>query len=370
MDHRVQFTATIQELSTDASSLGIPESVYSEIKAKDPNPFWVVLEIGREGTSGGDLGSLGKRVKHWTAMAIKELARKVSGGKVFTDVHGDPSDQGRSTYGRVVHGMCDTVAGKQRATAVAYIADEGVRKRIKSGDLNICSVEAMVNVVKNAVDFIVEGVDTVGGLLMASAKKETAGFGSAGILTSVQELGEEQVMTVTKKDVKAFIWENNLQPKDLFSGDELSKDQIVSGLMDSAVDEKEHELRQEIDKIAGERDAISGELKPLKAKEASVRARALIVDSEDVKKLSKTQGEAVVDMVVDGLGDVSGMSDADLATAVSGGIKGKIDLVKKLSGGGTGTPPKGVPADKGEEDEGGDDNPYAKGIDSGSEDQK
>jgi len=359
MDHQVTFSAKIEELSTDGISLGVPEHIYDEIKASDPNPFWVKLEVGREGVSGGALSSLGKVNKRWTSMSIKELASKIKGALIFTDTHGDPSDTSRKSFGRIVSGIADKISGKTTAYAIAYIKDESVRDRIKSGELNICSIEGMVNAVQSAGEFIVDSVASVGGLLIAAGNKENPGFANAGVLQSVQELGEPHdkggKMTIELKDVKDFILANGTAPEKLFGAEQLANCDIVKGIANSATEEaKANALKENqkvIDEMKAENEALINRVKPFEAEESKKRLAKLMEENSDIKQLPKNQAQAVIDNAVKNIGDIDGKTDAELSVIANGQIKAGIDFVKQLSGKSV---PQGDPAPGGVQPDDGD----------------
>jgi len=340
MDHAITFSAKIEELSTDGISLGVPDHIYNEIKANDPNPFWVKLEVGREGVSGGALSSLGKVTKRWTSMSIKELASKIKGALVFTDNHGDPGDTSRKSFGRIVSGIADKVAGKTTAYAIAYIKDQAVRDRIKSGELNICSIEGMVNAVQSAGEFIVDSVASVGGLLIAAGSKEVAGFANAGVLQSVQELGEPnnkgEKMTIELKDVRDFIVANGTAPEKLYGAEQLANCDIVKGIANSATEEAKANAVKENQKVIDEmkvaNDALVARVKPFEAEESKKRLSKMMEENHDIKQLPKIQAQAVIDLAVKNIGDIEGKTDAELAIMATGQIATGIDFVKQLSG--------------------------------------
>jgi len=366
VDHNIQFTATINELGITADDLRIPESTYNRIKANDPNPFWVALEVGRVGKSSGGLkvaGRMKATIKRWSKVAIQELASVLSGGKVFTDKHGDPNDKSRSVFGEVVHGYNEVVDGRMRAVSVAYIRDQNTRDRIKKGELNVCSIEAVVSVLETATEFVVERVKKVAGLVIANGGKEKAGFQSAGILMSVQELegeGEGEIM-IKKSDVKAWIEDNNASLRDVFSSDAIANDPTVTGIVKSAMDESDANAEKELAKIKKELEKSNGELAPFKAEVANKRTKDMISENAEIKKLTQTQGTVAVDLIVKSMGDTSAMSDAEIATKLTAEVESTIGIVKSLSGGKV-EEKKGVAGDTGGT---GENNPYA--SDAGAE---
>lgn len=340
--HKLFFTATIQELEAQ-TTIDVPEYIRERILAEDPNPFWALLEVGKEGTSKGDLGSYGKTSKRWTSVAIKELAKKIKSAKIFTDNHGDPESFDRKSFGEVVHGYYDTIAGKTRALAVAYIKDPQVRERIKKGDLNICSIEGIVNVVNRMGNFIVDSVNSVKGLLIAEGKRAKAGFDGAGIMLSVQELEGELEMTIKLSDVKAYIVDHNTAPKDIFTSDQLSKDDVVKGIITSAVDEQKHNAEKEIKKLEKEIEKVTEENKPFRIEAGKVKVKNMMTENPEVKAMSKEKAQAVMDFALNDLSeDIFDKTDAEIAEAVGKKLEAGINFAKSFTGEKKTEPNKGV----------------------------
>lgn len=331
--HRLFFTATIQELQSVNNQIDVPEYVRERIIAQDPHPFWAILEVGREGISKGDLGHLGKTSKRWTSVAIKELSEKIKTAKIFTGNHGDPEDESRPSFGEIVHAYNDEVDGKKRALAVAYIKDEKVREQIKSGELNICSIEGMVNVVNKMGNFIIDSVEKVKGLLIAKSKDAMAGFNSAGVMLSVQELGEEIVDMIKLSDVKAYIVDHNITPRALFTSDQLSNDEIVKGIVTSSTDEAKHEAEKQIKKLQREKDAIVEENKPYRLEAGKAQVKALMMEHTGVKQLSKAQALAVMDFASKNITEDAYELDAsEMAKLVNEKLIAGIEFAKSLGG--------------------------------------
>jgi len=369
MRYAARFTATIDELGTDGQKLGVPAAVSDRIKAKDPNPFWVLFEVGREGASGGTLASMGKRTKRWLGAAIKELAGAITGARIFTDVHGDENDRNRPSFGEVVHGFWDTVNDKARAMAIAYIPEGTVRERIKKGELDICSVEAAAVVLDTGHDFIVESVESCGGLLIAAGSKEMPGFASAGVLQSVQELGKkegEEDMTVTLADVKKFVSDNGTTPEKIFDERDLAGSSLVRGVVDSAVGEAvekakaeaEATAKVEVDKLTAQVGTLTAEAKPFREQAQAKRLNDMMTENEDLKKMTKEQAAAAMKMAsrsIEATGGIDGKDDAQVATLITEYLNEGMEFVKNLGTiapiKGDETPaPNGVQGDEGKSD--------------------
>ena len=376
MRYAARFTATIDELGTDGQKLGVPAAVSDRIKAKDPNPFWVLFEVGREGASGGTLASMGKRTKRWLGAAIKELAGAITGARIFTDVHGDENDKSRPSFGEVVHGFWDTVNDKARAMAIAYIPEGPVRERIKNGELDICSVEAAAVVLDTGHDFIVESVESCGGLLVAAGSREMPGFASAGVLQSVQELGVkkgEEDMTVTLADVKKFVSDNGTTPEKIFDERDLAGSSLVRGVVDSAVGEAVEKAKAEaaatakveVDKLTAQVGTLTAENAPYRKEAGTKRLNGMMADNEDLKKMTKEQAAAAMKMAnrsISAVGGIEGKDDAQVAVLITEHLGEGMEFVKSL---GTIAPitddknkaPDGVTGDEGK-------NPFAAEPDS------
>jgi len=171
----------------------LPPNILENIKATDPHPFFAVYDIGGEGASNGSLDGKKTR-KIWSFAAIKELARKIKDG-VAGVIHGhNIQDQDSKTkHGRIIHAFTKTIKNSLHAIAVAHVTSSDMIEKIKSGKLDICSIEGNVLLARDnpGGNWFVKKVDKINNLALESSAVTNAGFGGAGILATIQELSNK-----------------------------------------------------------------------------------------------------------------------------------------------------------------------------------
>lgn len=188
----VNIIAHISEMS---ASECIPPDVLNDIKAKDPHPYFAVWDIGGEGVSTGLVNRSGRAEKKiWSFSAIKELASKIKSG-VAGVIHGHNIVFGndlKKKGGQIIHAFTKTIQNSLHAIAVSYITDKTMIDNIESGKLDLCSIEGNVVLARDDPNgnWFVKTVNEIKNLALGSSTVESAGFNSAGILATIQELTE------------------------------------------------------------------------------------------------------------------------------------------------------------------------------------
>jgi hypothetical protein len=189
MNKRVLVNARIQELQGDAVAAMIGPLRYQQITALDASPMFVSLIVGHEGVSKGEIVGLGARVKEWARQQIARLAELLHpSGRVAplifdgsSDWHGNQS--GRQPCGEVVASASLENAGLLEARAVGYIyaGQTQVREMVRSGALDVCSVEADVFLDEQNGRQIVQDVIAATAVVLGNSKKQTPGFAGARV---------------------------------------------------------------------------------------------------------------------------------------------------------------------------------------------
>ena len=207
---KVYLCAPVQEMARDEVRALIGEDRYQAIKARDPHPFFVALTAGHEGESRGRILTGGHRLetgatetgdhrlktcatsKSWSAERIRELARHLRQAPVYLFHNSDNSP--RRPVGEIVAATARRLKGRLHALAVAYIADPTARGRIRSGELDTCSIEAELEFSRRrkTESWLVEAVRRVSGLALGSRALASPGFPGAGLLAVVQEFEGEK----------------------------------------------------------------------------------------------------------------------------------------------------------------------------------
>lgn len=189
MNKRVLVSARITELAGDAVSALIGPLRYQQITALDASPMFVSLTVGHEGVSRGEVVGLGARVKEWARKQIARLAELLHpSGRVAplifdgsTDWHGNQS--GRQPCGEVIASNTGENAGLLEARAVGYIyaGQVQVREMVRSGALDVCSVEADVFLDEQNGRQIVQDVIAATAVVLGNSRKQTPGFAGARV---------------------------------------------------------------------------------------------------------------------------------------------------------------------------------------------
>lgn len=172
----------------------LPPSILERIKAIDPHPFFAVYDIGGEGVSDGVTDNQKQR-KVWSFSAIKELARKIK-DDVAGIIHGhnELHQDSKPKYGRIIHSFTKTIQNSLHAIAVAHITDDQTIQDIKSGKLDVCSIEGNVLLARDTGggNWFVKKVQNIVNLALESSSVSKGGFKSAGILATIQELSQSK----------------------------------------------------------------------------------------------------------------------------------------------------------------------------------
>lgn len=186
----VRILAHISEMS--ASDCLSPE-LLQQIKRTDPHPFLVVYDVGGEGVSSGKIDHKKER-KIWSFRAIKELSRRIREGVVgIIHGHNAPGEDIRRKVGRVIYSFTKTIKDSLHALAVAHITDLDIIEDIKSGKLNICSIEGNVLLAREDQHstWFVKDVEKITNLAIGSSSVNNPGFSGAGVLATIQEMNKE-----------------------------------------------------------------------------------------------------------------------------------------------------------------------------------
>ena len=179
----------------------------------------------------------------------------------------------------------------------------------------------------------------VPGIILAGSQ-ETPGFAGAGVVASVQELatpGEGDDVTIRKSDVKAFVIDNNMNPEELFSREDLASSTTVLGIIDAAVAEGKIELETENEKLTKSNKKLVDEVAPHRSQIAIAGANKYMDEHTTMKALTKGQADAVRAFAVEGIeASLEGVTDAQMAKLVDGRIERGVEFVKAHLPGGDG----------------------------------
>lgn len=183
----------IAHISEMAAEDVLPPDTLKKIKQTDPHPFFAVYDVGGEGVSTGTVNNKKER-KVWSFAAIKELAKKLKDSSAGIIIgHNALNEDTKKKHGRIVHAFTKTVRGSLHAIAVAHIFSNDVINKIKSKELDVCSIEGDVILARKdpQSNWFIKQVDKIQNLALGSSSVTSPGFVGAGILATIQELSEK-----------------------------------------------------------------------------------------------------------------------------------------------------------------------------------
>ncbi|MEW6129594.1 MAG: hypothetical protein AB1757_21315 [Acidobacteriota bacterium] len=187
MRQTVAVRANIQELQSNAVSALIGPVRLAAIQAIDATPMFVEMTVGHEGVSRGEIVGLGAKAKEWGKRVIRRLSELLNpsgrnsaqifdGGLVY---HGN--QDARTPCGEVVHSRTTEESGLMTSKAVGYIYEGEIRELIRSGERDVCSVEAEVEIVEEGGRHFVEDVLNATAVVLGDSRKQTPGFAGARV---------------------------------------------------------------------------------------------------------------------------------------------------------------------------------------------
>lgn len=331
VNRSVVLEATITEFAVANAGEYVPEAIMSEIRKQDPHPYLAVFEVGTEGISRGE----GIR-KVWSFAAIKELAKaaQVRIGKIFYQ-HGptDNSHEGRQSLGEIIHGFYKRVNGAMKAYAVGWIQDKTTRDKIDSGEYDICSIEANVDLERQGEgNWFVQGVKKLTGLALASSAQATPGFAGASVEAVIRELADEGKgmgdsnssgrVFYTVPETKVAVQMLNLKPSDLFGSDDILACDCVKKATEKAVADA-------IAPVQKEKEKLEKEMAPLKAEQT----KAAVADMVKKSPLLTNAPQKQIDYLTEQLqrnGEILAASGDKLKNLVDSQLQVNLDMVKRL----------------------------------------
>lgn len=352
----------------------IDAETLNEIKSRDDDPVFAMMSIGYEGTSAGELYSdtgTGEKLARWFKQlwplkAVKQLV-SIMKSNDFTPIYTqhEPNQFYRKAVGHLVASVKKLIDGVSHAIGIAYITDADARERVISGEYDACSLEAELRFAPttNPLKWMVDNVNKLTGIALCNHDKIKTGFANSNILAVVTAMQTEATIhneekgqqvenkTVTFRDVKEYIEENDIKPERLFSTETLTAVDAVKGAFETdqadVVKKKDEEIKK-----------LSDELVPYKKSAQSQRVKDLISGSELLKDEYKETVEYLTSVLrVDLKGDDTDQATIDeaikeqMASLKSAGMlskggKKKADGDKKKN-----TNEKGTEEKKGDEEE-------------------
>jgi hypothetical protein len=337
-DGSCRITATVREMAEADILSEIPPDQMAAIRAEDPHPLLLALDVAQEGESTGEIMRAGKSYGHfrkiWGAKAIGEFASKL-GGAALRGIaklwHGKKHDE-KSEVGQVVKSITRKVGDKLHAIAFCWISDPKAKADFAKGEISTGSMEAECLFDPDNKNLVVSAIKSVAGIMLAG-KGANPGFPGATVLASIQELaGEpenkkekdmgEEVLTL--RDVQDAIRDNGWTPTQIYGAETLLKDRTV-------VDATAEQIKAEIEKATSEHEE---KLKALEADAAAWQKHQVNSTVADLIKQSPalkdaTKGTAAfVAKALDGRIDLAGIDEDKRQALVDSQIKSQLDFIK------------------------------------------
>lgn len=191
----IQFSSIILPEAEILAEIG--EEKMRKIKAMDPKPKFVVYAVGQEGKSNPNILAGDNKPVMWMKEKISQLAKSIKAGtKLFFGHNKDNSTEGRESYGEVVASFERMIAGKNTALIVAYVPAE---KREFVAKQDIISMEAVIELVDQGMQYLADGIKKVTGLAIGSSENWKPAMPGAAQLSMIQAMS---ITTLEKPEVK------------------------------------------------------------------------------------------------------------------------------------------------------------------------
>lgn len=301
--------ATNADITAEEITKALPPAARAALNGKKA----VAYVIAEEGESRPRVIGEGTQVLKWPRAVIKRVAESVDKGTKFFERHNaDSSHENRKALGEVIGTFTRVVGDKLQAIAVGLLYGE-------RPDLDVCSIEADVRVAGDMVG----DVESVTGVALSSSKVDSPAFPGARRLATLQcfnepsdkddsnkdkagENGhpEREKKMATFEEVKQFIRDHNVFPRQLFTLDDLKGDREFGPILDTgakAVTEKTAlETRiKELEKGSSdavrkmEVDAAKGRFEKLIPEGATDKQKAFYLRRFDAAKMEKLDDAAL-----------------------------------------------------------------------------
>lgn len=231
----------LQAFSENEIMDNLPVSVYNSIKAKDENPLFRAYVIGHTGTSKPRVIGEGSKEISWTKKAIQSLKSAFQKGiKFFRGHNQDNTTDNRESLGELVAVYEKEIDGILHSIGIGYFP-----KKDEVKDMNVCSIEADVNLIEQAGRYIADKIEKLTGIALGNSMQETPAFAGAKVIGEIQAFentGLEKTMTFD--EVKKAIKELNIFPHQIYSDSELKSDNVFGKVFsDYETLKKEHETK-------------------------------------------------------------------------------------------------------------------------------
>ena len=263
--------------TVDVLALVSPEQL-ARVKELDPAPEFRAYAIAHEGEAHPNLVGYGKVAVKYFREAVQRIHERLAlGTPLFSGHNADNSTAGREVLGEVVGKTLKEIGGRLYDVAVAWIRPEH-----KARTLDVCSIEAEVELTDGDGAFRAVDVGEITGIALGDSRANSPAFAGATLLSSIQCWAEREGGTMTLEELKAKIAELKAKPSDLFDAEALTGDPVVR-----KDKQEEYEHAKRLEKRLGEaRESLT-------AKEAELATLT--------KQVAVTQVRGQAKGVLDGL---------------------------------------------------------------------
>lgn len=278
----MKILAELQEMAASEILANIPAARYLEIKARDSKPEFRAYVIGEEGYSTGPLSGIGSAVKRWAGQTIRRLVDKLQEGlPLFLNHNADNSHGGRVQVGQAVGKFLRKVNDKLQAVMIGYILPE--HRGVK---LDAASIEADVEVEKNADGTYDVDVLQVTGVALGDRERFRPGFPAAGLIAQLQEFEnqfDKKEMVMEKDELRRAIKTAGYTISDLFEPGDWKQDRTIIDHIERSFREEygrrlkaeeklsmlEAQHNEQIENLKSEKAALAGKLVKVQVNEVS-----------------------------------------------------------------------------------------------------
>lgn len=338
----------------------IEPDVLTQIKAKDPHPFFQLYSFAHEGISRPRVvGEEPPPMIEWPRKAIESIKNIIMKGVKLFKNHLSKKETGaqRKVIGEIVASQQKEIDGKLHHLIVTYHSPE-VREEAEKCDA--CSQEADWDFIPQAGKWIADKINKVKAVAGLNSKEDRPAFAGAVRLAAIEaehiyckddpgegdppgrETGERNKMelgTIKFNVLKAHLLEErNAKPSDLFKEDDLKQDRNFAVLFTniSDRDKKIEELTKQIETLETEKsEAAKKEL----AATAKGRAEKLIEEMKIENDIIKNK---IIKLVEDNpeTDNETLKENADTYIAFEKQLKQSLEDKTQVPGKGEGKPDK------------------------------
>lgn len=244
----------------------IEPNILQEIKQNDPHPFFKAYIIAHEGTSSPKIINEGYKEISWGKRAIKSIKNAIKKGIQFFKGHNeDNSIENRKSLGEVVGNIEKEIDGKLNNIVIGYFPPE---HRNEVENYNICSMEAVWNIIQKSGKLIGDTIHELTGIALGNSNYENPAWAGAKEIACVQAFTNQERGIIMSEDSKitfgiisSWIKDHNVWPSQLFSIDEIKKDREFKNISENEnkiidLEKQNNEYQNELKSIQEQYDKI------------------------------------------------------------------------------------------------------------------